>query len=777
MMKRWIWVIALALVAGSGLPSPGAEAAPSDAGEKRLHWVFLDSSGGRGPISLSERAVARLEKRGRSTGEDPRDRAVTEQALAPILERGLAIRRVSRWLRAASVWMTPEEAREVAGDPRVRDVRPVNRFVREKEPLEVEAADPPVDAPSGREARRPAGPGDLRASDYGGAFDQLEMLGVADLHSLGYSGAGVMVAVFDGGFYKEHASLNGLDLVAERDFVCDDDDTQYDPGDPCDTPRSNDHGTYTWSALGGYSPGKLIGPAFGATFVLAKTEDVTREIHLEEDNYIAALEWADSLGADIVSTSLGYRQFDNGDYYSTAELDGETIPITIAADIAADRGMLVVTAMGNEGPDESSIVAPADGKRVCGVGAVDRFGVVANFSSRGPTGDGRVKPDILALGVLTYCASASSPNVYGRVNGTSLSTPLIGGLAALLLEGRPDWGPDSVLAALRRSGSRSHDPNSVEGWGIADGPGALRVDASRLRIAHIEWEDTDEGNGDGIPNWGEAAEMALWIRNDGLRASAAGSLAPAGHDPQLELLDSLTVALAPIAPGDSLRVVLGRRGLTGGPGSTVVSGFVTIDDGGRRIDRRLDLLILPSELLARFDATVGSAGEVDLEWEFGTEAVTGVRLLREEDGGEPVPIHDGTLRRTVEQWRDHPGKAGEFRYYIDLEMLHGQLVIRQGPLGVLVSDAAAVATATPYPNPVGLGGISIPFSWPRGGPAILEIYAVTGRRVAQLETAPGMGGIGIAHWNLEDDTGERVSSGLYLIRLKGAAAHRVVVAR
>ncbi len=777
MKPRIIWLVGACLAVGAAVCGEPSTAALPSGGRQGLYWVYLARESAASPLALSRRAIDRLAKSGLSPGEDPRDRAVSESSLAPIRERGLEVRRISRWLRAASVRMSAGQARELALDPRVRAVRPVARLIRDRAQASIESVEAPSDRPGGRPSMGGEDPASLRGADYGPAFDQLEMIGATDLHSLGYSGAGVMVALFDGGFYKEHASLSGLDLLAERDFVHDDDETQYDPGDPDDSPYSNDHGTYTWSALGGYAPGKLIGAAYAASFVLAKTEDVSREVHLEEDNYIAALEWADSLGVEIISTSLGYRQFDNGDFYSDGELDGATIPISIAADIAAERGMLVVTAMGNEGPGESSIVAPADGKRVCGVGAVDRLGRVALFSGRGPTGDGRVKPDLCAMGVGTHCAQAASPNVYGRVNGTSLSTPLIAGLAAQLLEARPDWGPDSLLHSLRRTASMSANPTNASGWGIANGLAALGIETARLVVAGFAWQDSVEGNGDGNPNWGEVGQLSLWIRNEGRGASSAGEITPSSHDPRLELLDSLAVALPPVAPGDSTLLALGRAGLTGGPEGSVVRGFVTIEEGDRRIDRRVDLIVVPAELLSAFQASSGPAGTVDLWWSLRTEAVTGVRILREEDGGEPGLIHQGTLLPSVSAWRDHPGRAGEYRYYLDLELLTGQLVIREGPLGVLVEDAQVAALATPFPNPIGSAELAIPFAWPRGGTAEIEIFAVTGRRVARIHGSPEAGGIGLARWDLRDDARNRVAAGLYFVRLEGGPARRVVVLR
>jgi subtilisin family serine protease len=777
MRLNWLVTCRLAFVLAIGIRI----ATPAMAREGDRYWVYLKVAGeakadGRAAPALSPRAVLRMERAGRIPGGDRRDYALTESDLAPILERGLSIHRVSRFLQAASVWMSAEQAREIATDPRVRDVMPVGRFVR---PLDPETATAPSPE-SGKRSDEPADtdPRSLTPADYGSAWDQLDMLGVPEMHARGYSGLGVLVAVFDTGFYKTHTSLTHLDKLTERDFVCGDDEVQYFTGDPCGIARANDHGTYTWSALGGFAPGKLLGPAYRATFALARTEDVTQEIHQEEDNYIAALEWADSLGVDIVSSSLGYRTFDDGSEYSVAELDGRTAPITIATDVAADRGILVVTAMGNEGPGASSLGAPADGRRVVAVGAIDQRGILASFSSWGPTGDGRIKPDVVALGVATYCAASSSPNVYARVGGTSLSTPLIAGLAALLVEAHPAWGPDSVSAALRASGDRHADPLNTLGWGVPDGLRASRIEDARLRLAASVWNDTsDGGNGNAIPSWGETGGLSVWVRNVGGMDAVSSRVWPAAHDARISLLDSVAVTLPSLGVGDSALVSLGRVQIGGGEGQDDLPVFIHFDLAGMESNQRLYLPVLPSNLVADFHAEADEAGAVRLTWRLASGAAMGQQLYRKY-GSEPRTLLNAVpLPPDSPAWTDRPGTSGAFEYSLDV-LLPGGFVSQEGPFVVTISEPTRALVGKPYPNPATKGTISIPLAWPRTDSPQVQIYAITGRRCVRTLIGDGGGGAyPILAWDTKDDDGRDVASGLYLARAPGGSTKRLLVVR
>jgi len=224
------------------------------------------------------------------------------------------------------------------------------------------------------------------------------------------------------------------------------------------------HGTASLGLIASNWPGTVMGTAWGAEFVLAKTERLLEELHIEEDDYVAALEWADELGVDVVSSSLGYYT-----WYRFDDMDGNSTLTTRAADIAASRGILVVTSVGNEGGFPwPTINAPADADSVVAVGACDSSGTVTEFSSRGPTYDGRIKPDVLAPGKFTATLSWQSVNGPAPAAGTSAATPLVAGACALILQKHPEWSPIQVREALRATASHAGDPDNNHGWGVVD---------------------------------------------------------------------------------------------------------------------------------------------------------------------------------------------------------------------------------------------------------------------------------------------------------------------
>jgi len=252
-------------------------------------------------------------------------------------------------------------------------------------------------------------------------------------------------------------------VTAQHDFVFGDSVVRDEPNDQ---PGAQFHGTAVWSLFAGRVPGRLRGIAPGAAYLLAKTEDVRGETRIEELNYVQALEWADSIGVDIVSSSLGYLQFDDGFTYTPADLNGHVAVTTVAAESAAAHGILVVTAAGNAGPGFRTLVTPGDADSVITVGAEDSLGTLAGFSSRGPTADGRLKPDLTAPGVL-ICA-LNGPNAVRRLSGTSFATPLIAAAAALLKQLHPALGPGALRRALAAYADNRAAPDSLRGRGRPD---------------------------------------------------------------------------------------------------------------------------------------------------------------------------------------------------------------------------------------------------------------------------------------------------------------------
>ncbi|PIV38880.1 MAG: hypothetical protein COS29_05570, partial [Candidatus Omnitrophica bacterium CG02_land_8_20_14_3_00__42_8] len=237
-------------------------------------------------------------------------------------------------------------------------------------------------------------------------------MNIPAVHDSGLTGNGIRIAIFDTGFNKDHPAFQRIideeRLIAGHDFIFNDENVQDEiPDDTTSEGNQDGHGTSVWSEIGAYVPGTMIGAAYRAEFILAKTERLGSETSVEEDNYVAAIEWADRLGVDVISTSLGYRTFDNFEY-SFSDLDGETAVTTQAVNWAFRRGIIVAVAAGNEGNDphypDGGLGSPADAFGALSVGAVDGNGVIAAFSSHGPTADGRVKPDLCARGVSAYLA-------------------------------------------------------------------------------------------------------------------------------------------------------------------------------------------------------------------------------------------------------------------------------------------------------------------------------------------------------------------------------------
>lgn len=434
-------------------------ALPARAAEPEVVWVRFADRGLRSAAeeaaavetarsALPPDALARRAKAGAPV--DLLDVPPAARYLDAVRATGARIRVVSRWQNAVSVAADPAQQAALRALPFVAEIRPVAR-----RPAGEKLAEPvvPVEVRAGRSA-----PG-LRSLDYGDCSSQILPIQVDGLHNLGLSGAGVKVAVLDTGFKRTHAALDGVNVIAERDFVQGDDVTSNQVGDDF---SQHNHGTYVLSLIAGWDPGHLIGPAHGAQYILAKTENLSSETPVEEDYWIAGAEWADSLGADVITSSLGYK-----DWYTYEDMDGDTAPITIQADLAVANGICVFSSAGNEGQSPwFHVTAPADGDSVVSVGAVDSLGTIVGFSSRGPTFDGRIKPDVCAMGRGDLVVLIASDTEYGRGSGTSFSAPLVAGVAALLLEANPAWGPMHVREALRSTATRAATPDNDYGWGI-----------------------------------------------------------------------------------------------------------------------------------------------------------------------------------------------------------------------------------------------------------------------------------------------------------------------
>lgn len=304
----------------------------------------------------------------------------------------------------------------------------------------------------------------LTAYQYANGDNAIAQINGKGLHEAFYEGQGMLIAVLDGGFrdvdtFGAFTRLrNENRLVFTKDLVENDDSVYED----------SYHGTAVLSTMAPDLDGIHVGTAPKASYALFKTENVYSETPLEEWNWIRGAEMADSIGADVLNTSLGYSTFDDpADNHTYADMDGRTTPISLAAVALARSGLLLVVSAGNEGSGTwKYITAPADADSVLTVGAVNVLGAKAGFSSQGPTSDGRIKPDVMALG--QGCGIINSGGVPGTANGTSFSGPVMAGMMACLWQKHPNRSAQDLLFSIRLTASQGLTPDTLYGHGIPD---------------------------------------------------------------------------------------------------------------------------------------------------------------------------------------------------------------------------------------------------------------------------------------------------------------------
>ncbi len=420
---------------------------------------FYDKAGfndAASKISLTEKVKARRLKEN-IQGVLFLDLPVKADYVEKIIELGGRLRRESKWLNAASFEIEMAKLKVIEQMPFVYKIEPVAFFKKDTPiiPNNSEIDDNYIKSSNNL--------------DYGSSYAQINQIKVNQAHDKGFSGAGVTLAIFDTGFRKSHEAFayhyNHNRVLAEYDFIFDDNNVSNEPEDASD---AWSHGTSTWGTSAGFMPGKLIGPAYNANIILCKTEDVRSETVVEEDNWVAAAEWVEQLGADVISSSLGYSG-----WYTYEDFDGETALTTIAANTAASLGIIVCNSMGNSGPSSGSLSAPADAFEILSVGAVSSAGLIAGFSSRGPTYDGRTKPEVVARGVSDYVSTASYDNSYGTSSGTSFSCPLVAGVACLAIEAHPTFPSSLIRTLIMETSNNSDTPDNTYGWGLVDAAAAV----------------------------------------------------------------------------------------------------------------------------------------------------------------------------------------------------------------------------------------------------------------------------------------------------------------
>ncbi|MCX6157343.1 MAG: S8 family serine peptidase [Ignavibacteriae bacterium] len=392
------------------------------------------------------------------------DLPLSEEYVQKISSTGIEIIARSRWFNGVSAYLTPFQLDKIKKLDYVTRIFAVKKLYKQR--LDNTS---PVFLKSYFESLLTDS---SNVYDYGKSYNQMMLVNVPPVHNLGITGKGVLVASFDDGFeWRTHESLKGLNVLEEFDFINGDKNTSREKDQKYpDTQSQGGHGTSTLSCLGGFKEGNLIGPAFNSDFILAKTEYVATETPMEEDFWLEAAEWAESYGADVITSSLVYKGFDkpyDENSYTYNDFDGKTSITSIAGDKAAHYGIVVCNATGNYYQTEPpSLGSASDGDSVIGVGAVDKKGVITSFSSNGPTSDGRIKPDVVAPGLSVCVARMGEGNHYDFSNGTSFATPITAGVCALILSAHPELTAMQVREALRNTANNSATPNNVYGWGL-----------------------------------------------------------------------------------------------------------------------------------------------------------------------------------------------------------------------------------------------------------------------------------------------------------------------
>lgn len=431
-----------------------------------IYWVqFTDKNNSPYSIDmpelyLSQRALDRRARLG--IGIDEYDLPVNPQYLEAVAACGAELINPSKWLNGVTVHVT---------DPAVLEAINALECVAEVRNC--------LDFPEAQQAKerwmtqemKPAEPHRGSYNIYGDAWVQAHQLKVDELHNMGYDGTGVYIAILDGGFIGtdtydcfDNMREEGRFLGA-RDFVY---------GSTSVYAQST-HGTSCLSTMAAFLPTQFVGTAPKASYYLIHTEDINSETILEEYNWVSGAEHADSLGVDVCTTSLGYIDFDMPQWDHPFEhFDGHTAPMTIGSEIAASRGILCCIAAGNEGDGTCTLGISADAEHSLTVGAVKENGTRASFSSVGPTYDGRIKPDVMAMGQGTLVASGTGGGwPYYNGNGTSFATPVLAGAVACLRQALPNASVQELCDAIRQSGDHASNPNKYYGYGIPDFTQAL----------------------------------------------------------------------------------------------------------------------------------------------------------------------------------------------------------------------------------------------------------------------------------------------------------------
>jgi len=459
---------------------------------------FTDKKGtqfslGNPSAYLSAKSIARRTKQKISI--DSTDLPLSKTYLDSIAAvPNVVIRNQSKWLNQILIITSDASAlAKINSFPFVKSVKAIAPVARSTEDIIAKKKDQTYELGNELLSRMNNGTKTEGVNDiqYGGTFNQIHIHEGEYLHNLGFTGDGITIAVLDAGFqaYKTNPALDSMRLqgrvLGEWDYVMNEASVNEDYV----------HGAYCLSIIAANRPGSIVGSAPHASFWLLRTEDVYSEYPVEEQYWIAAAEFADSAGTDMISTSLGYNIFDDPSYNHTyPERNGNTTMITRAADFAAKKGIIVTASAGNDGQrtdDYKFVSCPADADSVLTVGAVNGAGTIAAFSCWGPNSAGKVKPNVVSVGQGTILANTIGNPIGG--NGTSYANPNMAGLVACLWQAFPEFTNMEIIDAVQHSADRFLTPDERYGYGIPNfriAYNQLLIERQRRKYATVlgnEW--------------------------------------------------------------------------------------------------------------------------------------------------------------------------------------------------------------------------------------------------------------------------------------------------
>ena len=434
-------------------------------------WVYFNdkpdaTSALENPLSmLSQRALDRRDRQGIPL--DYKDVPLSNAYYNQIANQpGIIIRAKSKWLNALHIYGSEDNINALIA---ISFVKKIQFAAKNLQTLTKSTFPKKIQKNKFSE---------LTDFNYGGSYNQANQIRVDYLHENNFTGSSMLIAVLDAGFSKVN-TLNAFQRIRDNNQIL----GGYNYVErSTDFYKNHSHGTSVLSTIGGFVEGQLVGTAPDAKFYLFTTEDVTSETPLEESLWVEAAEKSDSLGVDIINTSLGYRDFDDSRYdHLYSDMDGKTTFMARGANIAAERGMLIVASAGNSGNNSYyNIGTPADATNVFTIGAVDANGNMASFSSYGPNFSNQVKPDVCAKGVATTLINLNDDVVTG--NGTSFSSPVMAGAIACLWEAYPNKTNFEIMQIVRESAHLFDNPTSHQGFGIPN----MEFAFTSMKIAPFE---------------------------------------------------------------------------------------------------------------------------------------------------------------------------------------------------------------------------------------------------------------------------------------------------